>query len=196
MQVRHGVLLSVCEMSAWCWEALWLAATWMDTCDIDLAKLMTWGDSHQGAVQLQLNSRLPGRRSKAHVSHKAAEKRTSNRPLFLLGILTHMKSKHSLIYILYGTNWLHLDCPGDHQTCCHSLIIYIFRHKYIKVSFCNVNLIANQFLAWRNLWRDLHIFKHTLELWVENKTKKFRKNGLLKCSEFYEKMAVFFCKMP
>ena len=51
---------------------------------------MTWGDSHWGAVQLQSNSRLPGRHSKAHFSHKHWEKRTSIRPLFFLGILTHI----------------------------------------------------------------------------------------------------------
>ena len=53
---------------------------------------MTWGDSHWGAVQLQSNSRLPGRHSKAHFSPKDWEKKTSNRPLFFLGILTHMCS--------------------------------------------------------------------------------------------------------
>ena len=55
-----------------------------------MAKLGTWGDSHWGAIQLQSNSRLPGRHSKAHFSHKDWEKRTSNRPLFFLGILTHI----------------------------------------------------------------------------------------------------------
>ena len=59
-------------------------------------KLMTWGDSHWGAVQLQSNFRLPGRHSKAHFSHKDWEKRTSNRPLFFLGILTHIVIKNFL----------------------------------------------------------------------------------------------------
>ena len=29
-----GPTICICEMSVWCWEALWLAATWMDTCDL------------------------------------------------------------------------------------------------------------------------------------------------------------------
>ena len=43
-----------------------------------------------GAVQLQSNTRLPVKHIKEHFSHKYWEKRTSNRPLFFLGILTHM----------------------------------------------------------------------------------------------------------
>ena len=27
-----GPTICICEMSVWCWEALGLAATWMDTC--------------------------------------------------------------------------------------------------------------------------------------------------------------------
>ena len=32
-----GSTICICEMSVWCWEALWLKATWMDTCDIEMA---------------------------------------------------------------------------------------------------------------------------------------------------------------
>ena len=31
-------------MSVWCWEALWLAATWMDTCDLYLPTLLCISD--------------------------------------------------------------------------------------------------------------------------------------------------------
>ena len=51
---------------------------------------MTWGNSHWGAVQLQPNSRLPGRHSKAHCSHKNGENMTWIGPLFFLHIMTHM----------------------------------------------------------------------------------------------------------
>ena len=43
--------------------------------------------------------------------------------------------------------------------------------KNIKGLFCHVNLIATQFLALRNLWHNLHMFKDILELQVENKKK-------------------------
>ena len=33
MQV-WGPTIWICEMSVWCWEALWLVATWMDTCEL------------------------------------------------------------------------------------------------------------------------------------------------------------------
>ena len=45
-------------------------------CNLDLAKLVTWGDSHQGVVQIQPISRLPGGHSKAHCSHKDGENMT------------------------------------------------------------------------------------------------------------------------
>ena len=86
---------------------------------LDLAKLMTWGDSHWGAVQLQSNSKLPGRHSKAHFSHKDWEKRTSIRPLFFLGILTHIVLwLHSvyienivhIVHIVF--TWVHLGVLG------------------------------------------------------------------------------------
>ena len=57
-----------------------------------MAKLMTWGDSHQGVVQLQPSSRLPGRHSKAHCSHKDGENMTWIWSLFFLHILSHMSS--------------------------------------------------------------------------------------------------------
>ena len=40
-------------------------------------------------------------------------------------------------------------------------------------SFYHVNLIANRFLALRNFWHKLHMFKDILEFWVENKKKCF-----------------------
>ena len=55
-----------------------------------MAKLMTWVDSHRGAVQLQPNSSLPGRHSKAHCSHKDGENMTWIGSLFFLHIMTHM----------------------------------------------------------------------------------------------------------
>ena len=56
----------------------------------DLAKLMTWGDSHWGAVHLKPNSRLPGRHSKEHCSHKNGDNMTWIGSLFFLNIMTHM----------------------------------------------------------------------------------------------------------
>ena len=55
-----------------------------------LAILMTWVDSHGGAVQLQPNSRLPGKHSKAHCIHKDGENMTWIGPLFFLHIMTHI----------------------------------------------------------------------------------------------------------
>ena len=43
---------------------------------LDLAKLVTWGDSHCGVVQLQISSRLPGWHSRADCSHKDGENKT------------------------------------------------------------------------------------------------------------------------
>ena len=51
---------------------------------------MTWGDSHQGVVQLKPSSTLPGRHSKAHCSHKEGEDMTWIWSLFFLHILSHM----------------------------------------------------------------------------------------------------------
>ena len=58
-----------------------------------MAKLMTWGDSHCGAAQLQLNSRLPGRHSKAHCGHKYPENMTWIGSLFFLHLMTHIALK-------------------------------------------------------------------------------------------------------
>ena len=30
-----GPTIFICEMSVWCWEALWLADTWIDTCELE-----------------------------------------------------------------------------------------------------------------------------------------------------------------
>ena len=40
-----GPTISICEMSVWCWEALWLAATWMDTC------ALVWHNSVSNTMQ-------------------------------------------------------------------------------------------------------------------------------------------------
>ena len=56
---------------------------------LKLAKLMTWGDSQGGFVQLQPSSRLPGRHSKAHFSHKDGENKRIWSLIFL-HILFHI----------------------------------------------------------------------------------------------------------
>ena len=67
---------------------------------LDLAKLMNWGDSHQGVVQLQPSSRLPGRHSKAHCSHKDGENMTWIWSLFFLHILSHIEEvPQNMFYI-------------------------------------------------------------------------------------------------
>ena len=69
--------------------------------NLELAKLMTWGDSHGGFVQLQPISRLPGRHSKAHWSHKDGENKTWIWSLFFLHILSHIH-----LYRLIKTLWI------------------------------------------------------------------------------------------
>ena len=59
---------------------------------LELAKLMTWGDSHGGVVQLQPSSSLPGRHNKAHCSHKDGENKTWIWSPFFLHILYHICS--------------------------------------------------------------------------------------------------------
>ena len=54
---------------------------------------MTWGDSHGSVVQLQASSRLPGRHSKAHYSHKDGENQTWIWSLFFLHMLSNMSSQ-------------------------------------------------------------------------------------------------------
>ena len=49
-----------------------------------------WGGSHWGAVQLQPNSRFPGRHCKAHCTHKDGENMTWIGSLFFLHIMTNM----------------------------------------------------------------------------------------------------------
>ena len=61
---------------------------------------MTWGDSHWCAVQLQPNSRLTGRRSKAHCSHKDWENITWIGSLFFLHIMTHISLLFKLFLLL------------------------------------------------------------------------------------------------
>ena len=67
---------------------------------LELAKLMTWGDPHGGVVQLQPSSRLQGRHSKAHCSHKAGENKTWIRSLFFLHILSHIYSISNTLRML------------------------------------------------------------------------------------------------
>ena len=55
-----------------------------------MAKLITGMDSHWVAVQLQSNSRLPGRHSKSHHSQKERENKTRFVLLFFLHIITHI----------------------------------------------------------------------------------------------------------
>ena len=59
---------------------------------LELAKLMTWGDSHLGVFQFLPSFRLPRRHSKAHCSHKDGENITWVWSLFFLHILSHMCS--------------------------------------------------------------------------------------------------------
>ena len=70
---------------------------------LELAKVMTWGDSHGGVVQLQTSSRLPGRHSKAHCSHKDEENKTWIWSLFFLHILSHMAAFCKVLFTVPNT---------------------------------------------------------------------------------------------
>ena len=57
-------------------EIYWIQDLRVEHKHLDLTKLMSLGGSYWGVVQLQPHSRLPGRHSKAHCSHKDGENMT------------------------------------------------------------------------------------------------------------------------
>ena len=54
--------------------------------------------------------------------------------------------------------------PEMHIYACIGCKTHCAFNTYIKAHFSHVNLIANQFLELRDLWRNLHMFKQILEL--------------------------------
>ena len=85
---------------------------------LEMAKLMTWGDSHWGAVHLQPNSRFPGRPNKPHCSNKDGENMIWIGSLFFLDII-------ALIYFLANSNWLSLSLPSAR------ILTWLYSWKFI-----------------------------------------------------------------
>ena len=67
-----------------------------------MVKLVTWGDSHWGVVQLQTSSRLPGWHSRPDCSHKDGENKTWILSLFFLHILSHIVLLKALFKLFDG----------------------------------------------------------------------------------------------
>ena len=109
------------------------------------------------------NDRSPGRHSKAHFSHKDTEKRTSNRPLFFLGILTNKHMQDFLIGFFFGQ---------PHQT-------HKFWHMTSEAFKINHRATQNTPVLAHNLWgfqeqplgHNLHILDFLIEHFGAGHTK-------------------------
>ena len=148
-----------------------------------MAKLRARCDSHWGAVQIQPNSRLPGRQSKEHWSHKDGENMTWIGSLFFLHIKTHIelgswidavgKTQNLLILVTFCVRVEAFFCTGFYKCiefatknvvtekllkfCCHIKLVTRSPRFYFYLYFI-VDWILDLFYSFRPFWTNLESF--------------------------------------